>query len=272
MLWRAAEPLRRASVQRGCRLLPAAEAQASLRGLRSAAVASRPLSGCGAAAPSLLSPWRLPLRSGVRGFCGANAGQRKPLVATRTSNVGKLAGALAAQLREPRGGTGTGAGHPAISAVGPTAAYMALKAVIIAEGYVQDLFAGQCLAVVPSKQAAVKTAHMPDANGILLTVRLVPQRPNLPEEPELYSAQDTNVGQMAGIMAGVLGKQEMVTVGSMGDKAVSNSLKATIITQKYVAESLGDRGCLALIPRFSSFEERGEERMRMLLSCLRLMD
>merc|ERR1711879_638632 len=104
-----------------------------------------------------------------------------------------------------------------------------MGAVIIADSYVRDVLAGQSLVVVPAKQMAVKTAYMPESAGPLLTVRTVPSLDLvLPEKPELFSAQDTNVGHLAGFMSGVLKKQAAATVGSMGDKATSNTLKATL--------------------------------------------
>merc|ERR1711976_591422 len=93
----------------------------------------------------------------------------------------------------------------------------------------------------------------------------------LPNEPELFCAQNTNVGLLAGLIAGRLNREgvETVTVGSMGDKAASNVLKAVMITKTYMAESLAKDQQLAIVPRFNKFMENDEERMRLLLSCLK---
>mmetsp|Transcript_7289 Transcript_7289/g.20177 ORF Transcript_7289/g.20177 Transcript_7289/m.20177 type:complete len:118 (-) Transcript_7289:86-439(-) len=104
--------------------------------------------------------------------------------------------------------------------------------------------------------------------GLMLQVCSV-RDPGPVDQPEIFAAGKTNVGHMAGLMASVLSRADIVTVGGMGAEAVGSTLKATMIAQKYMADSLGDTGSLALVPRFDQFEEKNEERMRMLLICTR---
>lgn len=191
-------------------------------------------------------------------------------MATRTSNVGKFAGALAKQLRDRAAVGGEASPWPSVSAVGPTASYMALKGVVIAESYVrgEEAHAAMRLAVIPKRTPTVEGSTMPESVGLLLQVRQVPDL-YLPDDPTIFSAHDTNVGLMAGLIAGAMGKAGVVTVGSMGDKATSNVLKATMIAQEYMSESLGQHGRLALIPRLNKFTEKDEERVRMLLTLVR---
>merc|ERR1711879_394861 len=105
---------------------------------------------------------------------------------------------------------------------------------------------------------------------MLLRVLRVGEPTVLPDEPELFAASNTNVGLLAGLMASRVNRDgvKSVTVGCMGDKAASNLLKATIITTKYMEESLGKDQQLAIVPRFNKFMENDEERMRLLLTCL----
>eukprot|EP00929_Paragymnodinium_shiwhaense_P021505 TRINITY_DN1400_c3_g1_i1.p1 TRINITY_DN1400_c3_g1~~TRINITY_DN1400_c3_g1_i1.p1 ORF type:complete len:262 (-),score=51.41 TRINITY_DN1400_c3_g1_i1:230-1015(-) len=204
-------------------------------------------------------------QAAVRFASSEAAGSAKPLVATRTSNVGKLAGAVAQRIRN--------GGQPLqISAVGPDANYMALKAMIIANTYIQENRPGKNFAVVPIKQdpGAVKVPgdFATPTVGILLDLCEVPEV-EVPNNPQLNSAHNSNTGLLAGLMAGILNKEDTVTVAAMGAQACSNVLKATMICQGYLAESLGSNGRLALVPRINKFEEHGEERSRVFLTCLR---
>ena len=66
-----------------------------------------------------------------------------PLMALSTSNVGGLAGAIAAQVRQ--------SGAAKVGTVGPHAWCNALKAMVIAAKYMEADMAGKSLAVVPVK-------------------------------------------------------------------------------------------------------------------------
>merc|ERR1712194_536555 len=153
------------------------------------------------------------------------------------------------------------------SVIGPVAAYAALKAVVIASKYLQDLNPGRSLAVIPEKHE-ISSDDRADTMGMLLHCRIVAE-PGVVEQPEIFVAADTNTGLMAGLMTNILKEKDHVTIGGMGANSVSNSLKATLIAHKYMQESMGDNEVLALVPSFNQFEENDEERMRMILSCCR---
>mmetsp|Transcript_96028 Transcript_96028/g.268227 ORF Transcript_96028/g.268227 Transcript_96028/m.268227 type:complete len:186 (+) Transcript_96028:3-560(+) len=179
------------------------------------------------------------------------------------SNVGMLAGAMAGQLR-----SGDAA---AVSAIGPAACYATVKAAMIAERYLAEHLEGRSLGILPSRREFAGRDGGRDTNGMELLVRTLELPAELPAEPQVLAAANTNVGLMAGLMANILKGGDMVTVGAMGPDAVSKALKATILTQKYMADSLDSGGlALALVPRLNSFEQSGEERTRVLLGCVRV--
>jgi len=183
------------------------------------------------------------------------------LMASAKSNVGKLAGAIAAQIRTH--------GVAVVSAVGPQASYMVLKATIIADKYLQDTLSGKRLAVVPKKNDITgEEAGGTDTVGLHLHIRPLPEvEPAV--QPDIFSSGNTNVGLMAGLMSNMLKKADVVTLGGMGANAVSSALKATIIAQGFMADTLGETSVLAIVPRMNEFDEGGEKRSRMLLACTR---
>jgi len=194
--------------------------------------------------------------------------EKRELVAARGSNVGKLAGAIAAQVR--------GHGVAVLSAVGPEACYNALKATIIAGSYLEDTHGGKLLAAEPSVR--LMTGAFTDAHGVkqdvwatILHVQPV-VAPLLPEAPEIFVATDTNVGLMAGLLTQILENAPTATVAGMGAQAISKALKAGLICQKYMAEKLEPkREAVACVPRLDTFREHNdEERVRMLLSIIRV--
>eukprot|EP00747_Dinoflagellata_sp_TGD_P181187 gnl/TRDRNA2_/TRDRNA2_34822_c0_seq1.p1 gnl/TRDRNA2_/TRDRNA2_34822_c0~~gnl/TRDRNA2_/TRDRNA2_34822_c0_seq1.p1 ORF type:complete len:275 (-),score=39.45 gnl/TRDRNA2_/TRDRNA2_34822_c0_seq1:46-783(-) len=190
---------------------------------------------------------------------GSEGSSRPVLVATQKSNVGKLAGAIASQIRSEN--------LTAISAMGPEASYAALKAVVIAASYIEDTHAGKTLAVVPVKETVVQA----DVESVALKLHLRPW-PDIPvpEAPEILVSVDTNPGLMAGLMVKILEATEVATIGGMGAISMSKSLKATLLAQKYMQSSLGKDQVLAVVPRLQKFEQHGEDRVRMLLSCIRV--
>merc|ERR1711920_1055925 len=120
---------------------------------------------------------------------------------------------------------------------------------------------------MPMKQEISDDGRV-EVAALLLHLRLV-KEPIIVDQPEIFVAADTNVGLMAGLMTNILKEKADVTIGGMGANSVSNTLKATLIAQKYMKESLGDGEVLALVPSFNQFEENDEERMRMILSCVK---
>lgn len=183
-------------------------------------------------------------------------------MATRASNIGKLAGAIAAQMREHKLAT--------ISAVGPEASYNAVKATVISTKYLAETLKGDRLAIIPEKMDIANNEDGPATVGLTLHVRQVPPV-QCADEPEIFCAGNTNVGLMAGLMVNRFQNDSVVTVGGMGAKATSSALKATMIAQGYMQEALGDTHALGLLPSMNEFEEHNEQRVRMLLGCTKVL-
>jgi len=183
-------------------------------------------------------------------------------MAMSTSNVGGLAGAIAAQVRQ--------SGAAKVGTVGPHAWCNALKAVVIAAKYMEADMSGKSLAVVPVKhEIAGEEAHkLTETVGLFLHVRPLPEVPKPPAQPEIFSAGSTYVGLMAGLMAKVLRTAEVVTVGGMGATAVSSALEATIIAQGYMAVSLGGANQLVVVPSINEFQENGFSTARPTSSAI----
>lgn len=181
----------------------------------------------------------------------------------RTSNVGKLAGAIAAQMREH--------GEAAISVVGPVASYMAVKSIVICNKYLADTLDGKDLGFYPEKLEITGESATEGVStvGMMLHIRPV-AAVTFGDQPEIFAAGSTNVGLLAGLISNRFKSADVVTVGGMGANAVSSALKATMIAQRYMEESLGKDEVLVLVPKFNEFEEHDEQRMRMLLGCTRV--
>jgi len=150
------------------------------------------------------------------------------------------------------------------------ASYKAVKSVVIANKYVEDIIPGRSLALSPQKHTFPGIDDKPETSGLMLNVCSV-KDPGLVDQPNIFAAGKTNVGHMAGLMASTLQREDIVTVGGMGAEAVSSVLKATIIAQKYMLR-LGMTDALALVPRYDRFEEESEERVRLLLICVRRVE
>ncbi|CAK0830662.1 unnamed protein product [Prorocentrum cordatum] len=108
---------------------------------------------------------------------------------------------------------------------------------MIAERYLAEHLEGRSLGILPSRREFAGRDGGRDTNGMELLVRTLELPAELPAEPQVLAAANTNVGLMAGLMANI-GERNVVTVGAMGPDAVSKALKATILTQKYMADSL----------------------------------
>jgi len=194
----------------------------------------------------------------------AAASDLPPLVATSTSNIGKLAGAITFRIRE-REGVST------ISAIGPLSSYNALKAVVIANKYLHEGGeTGQSLSVMPSKgPTSVAKAGFPETVGLLLRVCSV-RDPGEAMQPEIFAKATTNVGRMAALVVRSLQRGVPVTAGAIGPQACSSVLKASIIAQRYMQDSPGQAGAgaIVLVPRMDHYKEMGETCTRMLFICL----
>lgn len=187
----------------------------------------------------------------------------EPLVCSKAVNAGKLAGAVAARIREH--------GQCTISVIGPGPAYNALKAVIIATEYLKESHPNQRLAVTPTKEfkeSQLSTTGRPAETAFLqLRVRPLPTPPAV-DAPEIFVASGTNPGEMAGLIRQVIEVRSAATIGGMGPEAMSKALKGIMIAQTYLSESL-DGGVLAASIWTEKFQENDEERVRMMMCCVR---
>lgn len=182
-----------------------------------------------------------------------------PLVAKKDVNVGKLAGAIAARVRTE--------GVAPICAVGPEASYAAVKAIVLADKYLQETLQGKVLGIV-LERVEVRDEETKVLDKVVVVLNVLPMAAiTLKDEPEVYSSGNTNVGLMAGLMKGIIDKSGVVTVGGMGPKAVSSFLKAAVICQGYMADNDASNKQLALVPKMQEFQDGSEKKVRMLLGC-----
>merc|ERR1719507_431305 len=122
---------------------------------------------------------------------------------------------------------------------------------------------GDSLAFSPEKKDIAESLEGMASVGISLHIRSA-SVDSFANQPEIFSAGNTNVGIMAGLIAERMkGGARVVTMGGMGANAVSSILKATMIAQGYMSDDLGEEHTLALVPRYNEFEENGEKRVRM---------
>eukprot|EP00927_Polykrikos_kofoidii_P033966 TRINITY_DN28802_c0_g1_i1.p1 TRINITY_DN28802_c0_g1~~TRINITY_DN28802_c0_g1_i1.p1 ORF type:complete len:226 (-),score=28.05 TRINITY_DN28802_c0_g1_i1:34-711(-) len=206
----------------------------------------------------------------------------KPLVAASEINVGRLAGAIKARIRNES--------VCKLEAIGPMATHKALKSVVMANDYLRDnpKELGQCLALAPVKAPMPAQDGNPESFKVSLTTWLMSE---LDQEedvmPDFFVPKDANPGIVAGDMTKLFGKRGrygVVTMSAMGALATSKALKAVIIARIYMAPnpaetnvapsnrvSLEDDETLAVVVRTDKVRVGGgEERVRMLLSCLRV--
>jgi len=186
---------------------------------------------------------------------------------------GRLAGAVAARLR---------AETPAVlSAMGPQAAYTAIRAIAIAGDYLRRERPRQELAVTVERTSSGKDAEGLEMFRLRLNVRLEPKEEKEAEEREVRVAQGTNIGHVASFLARALGESRGVpAIRGMGAAATSQALKAAAIAQGYVQRDLG--GELVFTPRVARIltgasepseasragsSEQRKRSMEMVLRC-----
>mmetsp|Transcript_20311 Transcript_20311/g.45542 ORF Transcript_20311/g.45542 Transcript_20311/m.45542 type:complete len:240 (-) Transcript_20311:6-725(-) len=169
---------------------------------------------------------------------GHSVGQRvrKNLSVEKNCNVGKLAGKVAHQIRADRTTT--------VSTGGPDKINLALKAVMLAQGFLQDSHEGQVLAC-SAKKVNIDDPRVPrerkfHADGQYVTVLTVwpIAKPPVPPVKAYIATADTNTGIFAGHMKAEMEKHGSVRVQAMGAKAVTKAIKAGIILEVYLSECL----------------------------------
>lgn len=194
-------------------------------------------------------------------------------------NVGKLAGAVAGDIRDHN------LCH--IEAVGPASCHKALKSLVMATRYLQDRGQAspeQSLVFVPSKVAIPASEDSdggvrPETTMITFTIWL-PSADSCDErlqgfkKPDIFAGRESNPGLLAGELAAFLktrgyrGSAEMV---AMGAASSSKALKAIIIARVYLADVLTEAGqTLAVVAGEETLRVSGDEKVRMVLSCRRL--
>mmetsp|Transcript_14746 Transcript_14746/g.23393 ORF Transcript_14746/g.23393 Transcript_14746/m.23393 type:complete len:271 (+) Transcript_14746:69-881(+) len=199
-------------------------------------------------------------------FGDRSAGPSDNLICGAQSNVGRLAGAIAGRVREK--------GHCTIDCVGAMPCYTALKAVVIASGYLTESHPGQILTVHPAKdKLAPREAPSGRITETVLTriyVRPMPT-PSKKDEPDLILiGTDTNAGLAAGLLSKVFETNGVAAVTGMGSRAMSQALKAVAIAQTYLQQNkVLDTEELVAAVRTESFKEGDEDRIRMVLTCMR---
>lgn len=185
----------------------------------------------------------------------------KPLNCKAQINVGRLAGAVAARVREE---------HVCeVDTVGPEALHKALKAVVMASRYLGDDLPGKRLAVIAERRELPANGNLPAT--VLFKLRVAPL-PDLPpsDEPDLYVGRDANPGLIASPLSKKLKNKEVVTISGMGALAMSKAFKAIGVAGVYLSDVLDKGEFIAAMPREQTIKLWDEERVRMLLICRRV--
>ncbi|CAE8719356.1 unnamed protein product, partial [Polarella glacialis] len=91
------------------------------------------------------------------------------------------------------------------------------------------------------------------------------------DEPDLILiGTDTNAGLAAGLLSKVFETNGVAAVTGMGSRAMSQALKAVAIAQTYLQQNkVLDTEELVAAVRTESFKEGDEDRIRMVLTCMR---
>lgn len=175
-----------------------------------------------------------------RGPQAPAAGAGEALVVARGTEPGRLAGAVAARLR---------ADAPAhVSAMGPSAAYVALRAIARAGEYLHRERPRHELAVTVQRSSAGKDSEGLEMFGMRLVVRLEAKADVEAKEREVRVAQATNIGHVASFLARALAESKgLPALRGMGPAAACQALKAAAIAQGYVQRELG--GEMVFTPR-----------------------
>mmetsp|Transcript_67132 Transcript_67132/g.174813 ORF Transcript_67132/g.174813 Transcript_67132/m.174813 type:complete len:203 (-) Transcript_67132:12-620(-) len=184
----------------------------------------------------------------------------RPLMCPAGSNVGRLAGAVAARIRQ-------GAACE-IEAVGPEAQHKAVKAVGMASRYLQDDNAGSRLVFVPRRASlAAGRGGQPETVMLRLQCHLLAGLEST-DSRDVIVGGDTNPGLAAKTVQEVLAQRSVATIGGMGPMAMSRALKTLVVANVYMRKSLRPGEAILAAP---SVEDAGPDgdRIRFLLTCTR---
>lgn len=191
-----------------------------------------------------------------------------PLISGKDVNVGKMAGALANQIRE--------SGACRIDCIGAMPIYSAVKAVNIASGYLEDSHPGQRLCIHHEWVTQPASEAPAGIDTKLLRFHVKPVTPpSIKDEPELIMVSaKTNTGLAAGLISRVIEQSGGAALSCMGSASVTNAVKAMGIAQSYLAkrDALGDNKVVGAVVRTEKFMDGNEERTRMILSCMQIAD
>lgn len=190
---------------------------------------------------------------------------RTPLSSTKSINIGRLAGAIAARLRQDEGCE--------INAVGPDSHHCAVKAIVMAQEWFDrdGEFPGTRFAIHASSVALPAVGGL--APSKLCQLRLQPVARACPAEhdvPDLFVGGDGNPGLLAGDLTARLRSSPSVEMSSMGPSATSRALKALILANKYVktsGEGREEQVVLALV-RAELIDLRQGTRTRFRWTCI----
>ncbi|CAK0830658.1 unnamed protein product [Prorocentrum cordatum] len=80
---------------------------------------------------------------------------------------------------------------------------------MIAERYLAEHLEGRSLGILPSRREFAGRDGGRDTNGMELLVRTLELPAELPAEPQVLAAANTNVGLMAGLMANIGERREV---------------------------------------------------------------
>eukprot|EP00933_Yihiella_yeosuensis_P029259 TRINITY_DN22928_c0_g1_i2.p1 TRINITY_DN22928_c0_g1~~TRINITY_DN22928_c0_g1_i2.p1 ORF type:complete len:251 (+),score=56.89 TRINITY_DN22928_c0_g1_i2:79-831(+) len=161
------------------------------------------------------------------------------LIVSKSADIGKLGGAIAARLRA--GGSAT------LCAMGPQAVYLALRAVARSAEYVSKEKPKEEVLLVAeqSSDATLASKSSPEGNvEMRLEAKMFPKPTSENHEEEaVLVAQKSNVGNTAAFLAARLSERSNAkgdanpSLRGMGATAASQALKAVAIARTYVAKA-----------------------------------
>lgn len=230
------------------------------------------------AAPSRASSAAEP--GGDAAASGSPALKVQTLVAAKGTQRGRLAGAIAAQIRNT--------GMASVAAMGPDAAYVALRSAVVAGEYLRKEQSRQEIAFAAERQS-VKGGSGRDGEDqveMRFSIRLIPVTaatethgwpPAVERQVDVRISQSSNVGNVASFLARTITEDSGIpAMRGMGASAVSQALKASILAQQYLIKD-ADSGStgpdashpreLLLVPLLLRSVVDGNRRVEMVLRC-----
>lgn len=188
------------------------------------------------------------------------ATEKQRLVAAKGTEPGRLAGAIASQIR--------GLGAASVVAMGPAAAYVALKSAIIAGEFLKGEKPGQEVAFALKREDVSGDS---DDIELQFCIALLPSPSEVPSgDKKILVSKTTNVGKLGSYMAKVYEEEAFVPpLHGRGEVAVSQALKATMIANTYVTQgpkALAEGEELVLAPQMvRTIKVDGNRTMEIVL-------